>query len=164
VVGGIYSPTHQNGRWGTLLSTGALDSPVCHRTLSGAPAMSPNRWSSDLWGHRTVRWCTRQVLFTVRCAFCACSDFCARSPRTIAHCSPFADDRWHASRCSHWHTGQSGATTDSPVNYSGAAPQILEGGKFGVDLPGAPDTVRWHTGQSGAPDQDNLRLSFALFI
>jgi hypothetical protein len=25
---GIYSPNHQNGRWGTLLSTGAPDSPV----------------------------------------------------------------------------------------------------------------------------------------
>jgi hypothetical protein len=45
-----------------------------------------------------------------------------------------------------WHTGQSGATPDSPVNYSGAAPRIPEGGKFGVDLPGAPDTVRWCTG------------------
>jgi hypothetical protein len=55
-------------------------------------------------------------------------------------------------------------TLDSPVNYSGVASQIPEGGKFGVDLPGAPDTVRWHTGQSGAPDQDSLRLSFALFI
>jgi hypothetical protein len=53
-----------------------------------------DRWSSDMWGHRTVRWCTRQVLFTVRYAFCACSDFCARSPRTVAHCSPFADDCW----------------------------------------------------------------------
>jgi hypothetical protein len=31
------------------------------------------------------------------------------------------------------------------VNYSGVALIILEGGKFGVDLPGAPDTVRWHT-------------------
>jgi hypothetical protein len=28
------------------------------------------------------------------------------------------------------------------VNYSGVAPRIPEGGKFGVDLPGAPDTVR----------------------
>jgi hypothetical protein len=28
------------------------------------------------------------------------------------------------------------------VNYSGVAPRISEGGKFGVDLPGAPDTVR----------------------
>jgi hypothetical protein len=33
-------------------------------------------------------------------------------------------------------------TPDSPVNYSGAAPQIPEGGKFGVELSGAPDTVR----------------------
>jgi hypothetical protein len=56
------------------------------------------------------------------------------------------------------------ATPDSPVNYSGAAPRIPEGGKFGVGFPGAPDTVRWHTGQSGAPDQGTLRLSFAIFI
>jgi hypothetical protein len=55
-------------------------------------------------------------------------------------------------------------TPDSPVNYSGVAPRIPECGKFGVDLPGAPDTVRWHTEQSGAPDQGSLRLSFALLI
>jgi hypothetical protein len=53
-LGGIYSPNHQNGRWGTLLSKGAPDSPVRHQTLSGAPAMSPNRWvptigASDIW-------------------------------------------------------------------------------------------------------------------
>jgi hypothetical protein len=42
-LGGIYSPNHQSGRWGRLLSYGALDSPVHHRTLSGAPATSPNR-------------------------------------------------------------------------------------------------------------------------
>jgi hypothetical protein len=50
------------------------------------------------------------------------------------------------------------------VNYSGVAPRIPEGGKFGVDLPGAPDTVRWHTGQSGAPDQGSLRLYFCSII
>jgi hypothetical protein len=50
------------------------------------------------------------------------------------------------------------------VNYSGAAPRILEGGKFGVEFPGAPDNVRWHTGQSSAPDQGTLRLSFALSV
>jgi hypothetical protein len=55
-------------------------------------------------------------------------------------------------------------TPDSPMNYSGGQFQKLEGGKFGVVLPGAPDTVRWCTGQSGAPDQGSLRLSFALFI
>jgi hypothetical protein len=55
-------------------------------------------------------------------------------------------------------------TPDSPVNYSGVAPQIPEAKQFRVDLPGAPDTVRWHTGQSGAPDQGSLRLVLLLFI
>jgi hypothetical protein len=62
-----------------------------------------------------------------------------------------------------WGVTQSGATPDSPVNYNGVASQIPEGGKFGVILPGAPDTVRWCTGQSGAPDQGSFWLSFALF-
>jgi hypothetical protein len=52
--------------------------------VSGAPATSPNRygsdgfdrWSSDILVHRTVRCCTGQALFTVRCASGACSDFC----------------------------------------------------------------------------------------
>jgi hypothetical protein len=39
-LGGIYSPNHQNGRWGRLLSYGAPDSLVRHRTLFGAPATS----------------------------------------------------------------------------------------------------------------------------
>jgi hypothetical protein len=89
-----------------------------HRTECASHVTQPlgfDRWISDMWGHRTVRWCTRQSLFTVWCAICACSDFCARNPRTVAHCSPFADDRWRCSRYSAWHTGQSGATPDSPV-------------------------------------------------
>jgi hypothetical protein len=28
-----------------------------------------DRWSSDRWDHRTVWWCTGQVLFTVWCTF-----------------------------------------------------------------------------------------------
>jgi hypothetical protein len=47
------------------------------------------------------------------------------------------------------------------VNYSRAAPRILEGGKFGVGFPGAPNTVQWCTGQSGAPDQGCLRFNSA---
>jgi hypothetical protein len=42
-LGGIYSLNHQNGRWGGCLSMGTPDNPVHHRTLSGAPATSPNR-------------------------------------------------------------------------------------------------------------------------
>jgi hypothetical protein len=47
-LGGIYSPNHQSGRWGRLLSKGAPDSPVRHRTLSDAPGTSPNRWGSTV--------------------------------------------------------------------------------------------------------------------
>jgi hypothetical protein len=119
-----------------------------HRTVRCASHVTQplgfDRWSSDMWGHRTVRWCTGQVLFAIRCTFWRLLWLCARSCAlfTVA----FADDRWRSSRCSAWHTGQSGATPDSPVNYSWVASQIPEGGKFGVDLPGAPDTVRWCTG------------------
>jgi hypothetical protein len=98
-----------------------------------------DRWSSDKWGHRTVR-----------CAICA------RSPRTVAHCSPFADDCWRYSRCS-------AGTPDSPVNYSGVASPKPEASKLELIHPGAPDTVRWHTGQSGAPDQGSLRVVFWSF-
>jgi hypothetical protein len=69
-----------------------------HRTVRCASHITQplgfDRWSSDKWGHRTVRWCTGQSLFTVWCAFWRCSDFCVNCLRTVAHCSPFADDRW----------------------------------------------------------------------
>jgi hypothetical protein len=45
---GIYSPNHQNMAVGRLLSHGAPDSPVRHRTLSGAPATSASRWGSTV--------------------------------------------------------------------------------------------------------------------
>jgi hypothetical protein len=48
VVGGIYSPNHQNMAVGRLLSHGAPDNPVRHRTLSGAPATSASRWGSTV--------------------------------------------------------------------------------------------------------------------
>jgi hypothetical protein len=44
VVGVFIAPTTKLDRWWRLLSMGAPDSPVCHRTLSGAPATSPGRW------------------------------------------------------------------------------------------------------------------------
>jgi hypothetical protein len=37
-LGVFIALNHQNNRWGWLLAMGALDSPVRHRTLSGAPA------------------------------------------------------------------------------------------------------------------------------
>jgi hypothetical protein len=43
VVGVFITPTTKLAVWWRLLSHGALDSPVRHRTLSGAPATSPGR-------------------------------------------------------------------------------------------------------------------------
>jgi hypothetical protein len=82
----------------------------------------------------------------------------------FTHCSLLQTTVGAVSRCSAWHTGQSGATPDSPVNYSEVAPQKPEAEQFRVNLPGAPDTVRWHIGQSGAPDQGSLRLVLLLSI
>jgi hypothetical protein len=68
--------------------------------------------------HRTPTLTLRAQSRTVHCS---CS--CCRRPLTLVVVAPLG-------------------TPDSPVNYSGVAPRIPEGGKFGVDLPGAPDTVR----------------------
>jgi hypothetical protein len=43
VVGVFIAPTTKLAVWWRLLSTGAPDSPVRHRTMSGAPATSPGR-------------------------------------------------------------------------------------------------------------------------
>jgi hypothetical protein len=43
VVGVFIAPTTKLAVWWRLLSHGAPDSPVRHRTLSGAPATSPDR-------------------------------------------------------------------------------------------------------------------------
>jgi hypothetical protein len=119
-----------------------------------------DRWSSDKWGHRTVRWCTRQVLFTVWCAFWRLLWLCARNRAlfTVA----FADDRWHCSCYSAWHTGQSGATSDSPVLHRTVRWIIAE------RLPENPKLASWswstlvHRTLSGAPDQGSLRFSLLL--
>jgi hypothetical protein len=44
VVGVFIAPTTKLAVWWRLLSHGAPDSPVCHRTPSGVPATSPGRW------------------------------------------------------------------------------------------------------------------------
>jgi hypothetical protein len=101
---------------------------ACHVTLP----LDSDRWSFCLLGHRTVRWCTGQALFTVQCAIWLCSD-------SGAHCSAFnAFCRRPLARSSRCSAG----TPDSPMNYSGAASRIPEGELFGVRVPGTPDTVR----------------------
>jgi hypothetical protein len=88
---------------------------------------------------------TGQLLFSVRCASSACSDFCVHCSRTV---HAFADDRCDDSCCSV-------GTPDSPVNYSGAAPEKPEGEEFSLYGP-------WGIGQSGALDQGSLRFLLLL--
>jgi hypothetical protein len=92
-----------------LLSVGAPDSPVHHRTLSGA------RFPSKIG------------------AVDHCSLGAVGAPDTV-RCSPDSpvppSDRWlgHASRADcaadRWLTGQSSAPPDSPVNYSRTTPDF----------------------------------------
>jgi hypothetical protein len=133
------------------MSKGAPDSPVRHRTLSGAPATSPHRYGSTVGALTSGATGQSDGAPDRSCSLSgAPSGACSDSTRAVAHCSlftvAFADDRWRSSRCSAWYTSQSGATPDSPVNYTGVVSQIPEGGKFRVSLPGVPDTVRWCTG------------------
>jgi hypothetical protein len=171
VVGGIYSPNHQTSH--------LVKAAVAWRTgQSGAPATSPSRWILTIGA--SVFWATGQSGGAPD-MYCLLSDAPSGSAltlaRTVAHLMPSADDCWrevavaplahravrcYTGHCPVLHRTLSGATPDSPVNYSGAASRIPEGEQFGVGVSGAPDTVRWCTGQSGAPDQGTLRLIFAL--
>jgi hypothetical protein len=113
---GIYSHQPNCSCWRRLLAMGAPDSPMHHRTVSGAPPRHPDvrawSWStvggSILMWHRTV-WChTGQSGAPLTC----CSDFCR------VHCSVLFTVR--VDRCTQivvaplvhrtvrWHTGQSG--------------------------------------------------------
>jgi hypothetical protein len=73
-----------------------------------------------------------------------------------------------ANRCAggRWLTGQSGAPSDSPVNYSRTPPIFPKSVLFTGGWPGAPDTVRCTTKQSGVLDRAGLWLysakSFAI--
>ena len=124
-----------------LLSTGAPDSPVHHRTLSGAdffPILAqPTVGDLEPLAHRTLSGAHR----TVRCPLLTVGSATRRARITRPTVGP-AD-------C--WLTGQSGAPPDSPVNYSRTPPSKSREQPVRQSQPGAPDTVRCTTGQSGAP-------------
>jgi hypothetical protein len=164
---------------GRLQSYGAPDSPVRHRTLSGAPATSRSRWNLTVGAE--VFWTTGQSGGAPdrSCKLSGAPDFYTlwRALNVVAgdhwrgrsRCSgdspdspvnySGADSRSHRvqSRFSLWHRTLSGGTPDSPVNYSGAPLRIPEGGELSLESPGAPDSpVR----QTRVP----FGLSFALLF
>jgi hypothetical protein len=119
--GGIYSHQPNCSRLGRLLAMGAPDSPVRHRTVSGAPPrhLVVRAWSWStiegfvLMWHQTI-WChTRQSGAPLTC----CSDFCRG---TVLHCSSVRVDRCAqivvaplVHRIVQWYTGQSGELSRS---------------------------------------------------
>jgi hypothetical protein len=115
-----------------LLSPGAPDSPVHHRTLSGAdffPSLAkPTVGGSEPLAHRTLSGAHR----TVRCPLLTVGS-ATRRVRITRPTVGWAD-------C--WLTGQSGAPPYSSVIYSRTPP--LKSREQPVDRcqPGAPDTVR----------------------
>jgi hypothetical protein len=137
---GIYSPNHQNDRWWRLLSYGAPDSPVRqprHQAVGFRPLKLLTTGPPDSpVVHRTVTvHCLVRLLApaltstravgTVHCLLYRC-----RRPLARVAVAPLG-------------------TPDSPVVHrtvqwiiAERPPRIPEGRKFGVELPGAPDTVR----------------------
>jgi hypothetical protein len=115
-----------------LLSPGAPDSPVHHRTLSGAdffPSLAkPTVGGSEPLAHQTLSGAHR----TVRCPLLTVGSATRRARITRPTIGP--------TDC--WLTGQSGAPPDSPVNYSRRP--LLKSREQLVRRcqPGAPDTVR----------------------
>jgi hypothetical protein len=143
-LGGIYSPNNQKNRWWRLLSYGAPNSPVRHRTLSGAPATSPGRWVPTVGA--LISGATGQSGGAPDSHYSlsgAPSTPALTSARAVAHCSVLL---FLCRRPLALYSRYSAGTPDSPMNYSRVAPRIPKGGKFGVEFPGAQDTVRWHTG------------------
>jgi hypothetical protein len=100
--------------------------PVRHRTLSGVPATSPNRWGSTIGALTSGATGQSGGAPDSSCPLSgvpsgACSDSVRVVCALFTHCSLLQTTVGAVSRCSAWHTGQSGATPDSPVNYSGVA-------------------------------------------
>jgi hypothetical protein len=119
-----------------ILSGGAPDSPVHHRTGPVACSVHdllPNQaqlivGATVILAHRTLSGAHR----TVRCANYPLAQSTRRP--LIALLTVGAVDRWF--------TGQSGAPPDSPLNYSRMPPNFPETGLFTGVQPGAPDTVQ----------------------
>jgi hypothetical protein len=104
-----------------LLSVGAPDSPVHHRTLSGA------RFPSKIGA---VDRCSLGAVGAPDTVRCTPDSPVPPSDRWLGHASlaDCAADRWPSRLLAHrtvrCTTGQSGAPPDSPVNYSRTSPDF----------------------------------------
>jgi hypothetical protein len=131
-----------------LLSPGAPDSPVHHRTLSGADLLpylaKPTVGALEPLAHRTLSGAHR----TVRCPLLAVGSATRRAWIKRPTIGPATVGSPDTVQC----------TPDSPVNYSRTPLISSREQQVRLSQSGAPDTVRCTTGQSGAPRQRWLWL------
>jgi hypothetical protein len=128
-----------------LLSGGAPDSPVRHRTVT---IDGPVSISFLFWHRRPL-----QIHGSWRTGHCL-----VHTGQFGAPCRPLA-----RATCRRWIARPTVAlaavgSPDSPVNYSRTPPMFPKSGLFTGGWPGAPDTVRCTTGQSGVPSRGGLWL------
>jgi hypothetical protein len=113
-----------------LLSPGALDSPVHHRTLSSVdffPSLAkPTVGGSESLAHQTLSGAHR----TVRCLLLTVGSATRRARIT----------RPTVGRADSWLTRQFGAPPDSPVNYSYILSSKSREQPVDRRQPGAPDS------------------------
>jgi hypothetical protein len=121
-----------------LLSGGAPDSPVHHRTATVA---CPVRISFH-------SWCSRPLDLRAgwRTGHCP-----VHTGQSGAPSRPLAKATRRARIARPTVALAAVGSPDSPVNYSRTPPQFPESGQFAGVQPGAPDTVWCTTGQSDAP-------------
>jgi hypothetical protein len=118
-----------------LLSCGAPDSPVHHRTAT------VHVWCSISFHTENSRPLVLRIGWrTGHCLVCPTDRW-----RNHVSCEDCTADRCGGDR---WLTEQSGAPPDSPMIFSRTSASKPESSKFTGDQPGAPDTVRYPTGQS----------------
>jgi hypothetical protein len=138
--GSIYSHQPNCSRWRRLLAMGAPDSPVRHRTVSGAPHLVVRAWSWSTVGgfvlmrHRTVRCPSNLLLWLLSCY---CAAMFTRQSRPLcadSRCSAGAPDSpvvhrtvrcaWKTWSWRVWsvrplvHRTLSGGAPDSPVRQT----------------------------------------------
>jgi hypothetical protein len=135
-----------------LLSPGAPDSPMHHRTLSGADFLPylarPTVGSLGAVGAPDTVWCTPDSPVPLLAVGSATRRARIKRP-TVGPATVGSPD---TVRC----------TPDSPVNYSRTSLIISREQQVRLSQPGAPDTVRCTTGQSDAPRQSWLWLNKAI--
>ena len=117
-----------------LLSPGAPDSPVHHRTLSGADFLS--YLAKPTVGILGAVGAPDSPVPLLAVGSATCHAWIARPTVGPA-------DRWL--------TGQSGVPPNSPVNYSRTSPVNSRERPLRSSQPGAPDTVRCTTGHCPVP-------------